>query len=54
MNDSEAMKEHIQLYYHHVKFGGLSDNEDIAVSVCYVISQGHVIKGSCEFIGRSL
>ena len=30
-----------------------SDNWDIVVLVCHVVSQDHVIKGSCDFIGRS-
>ena len=41
--------------YHPPRFGGLkpSDSGDIAVLVCHVISQDHVIKESCDFIGRS-
>ena len=30
-----------------------SGNEDIMVSVCYVISPNHVVKGSCDFMGGS-
>ena len=35
-------------------FGGNrhSDSEDIVVFVCYMISQDHVIKSSCDLIGR--
>ena len=46
----------MKISYHPAKFGGhrLSDSSDIVVLVCQVISQDHVIKGSCDFNGRSL
>ena len=46
----------IKLGYHLVKFGdhGQSDSDDIAVLLCHVISQDYVIKGSLDFISRSL
>ena len=49
-------QEFIKLGYHPVKFGGYrhSDNGDIMVLVCHVISQDHVIKGLYDFEDRSL
>ena len=49
-------QEFIKLGYHPVKFGGHkhSDNGDIMVLVCHVISQDHVIKGLYDFEDRSL
>ena len=40
--------------HHPTAFGGHNQFgiEDIMVLVYHVILQGHVIKGSCEFIGR--
>ena len=45
----------IKLGYHPVKFGGHrhSDNGDIMVLVCHVISQDHVIKGSYGILSKS-
>ena len=48
--------ELVKVGYHPVKFGGHrhSDNGDIVLPVCHVILQDHMIKVSCDFIGRSL
>ena len=57
--DQRAMwlyrQEAIKVSYHPAKFLGhrYSDSEDIVVSVCHVISKGHLIKDSCDFIGKS-
>ena len=56
-------KNHVMLWtgarqgdYHPVKFGGhrrcgSGDQNDL---VCHVISQDHMIKGSCDFTGHSM
>ena len=44
--------EPIKVSYHPVKLGGHRHfgSEDIMISVCHVILQDHVIKGSCDFM----
>ena len=39
--------------YHPAKFGGHRhcDSWDIMVLTCHVMSQDHVIKGLCDFMG---
>ena len=40
-------------FHRHAKFGSHRHcgNEDIMVSVCHAISQDHVIKEPCDFMG---
>ena len=42
--------------YFPAKYGshGHSDSGDIVISVCHLISKDHVIKGSFDFMVRSL
>ena len=44
-------QESIKVSYHSAKFGGQGPNggENIVILVCHVISQYHMIKGSCDF-----
>ena len=48
--------ESLKVSHRHKKFGGHrhSVSGDMAMLVCHVIWQDHVIKESCDFIGRSL
>ena len=41
--------------YYAAKLGGHKDCDsgNIMVLACHMISQNHVIKGSCDFMGRS-
>ena len=41
--------------YHPAKFGGHwhCGSGDIMVLACHVVSQGHLIKGSYDLMGRS-
>ena len=45
----------IKVRYHPAKFGGdsLSGSGLIMILICHLISQDHVIKGSCGFMGGS-
>ena len=47
-------QEPIKVGYHPVKFRGHRhpDSRDIVALLCQVISQDHVIKGSCDFVFR--
>ena len=42
--------------YHPAKFGGHMHcgSADVMALVCHVMLQNHVIKGSCDFMGRNL
>ena len=44
-----------QSYYHFAKFTGhkLFSSRDIIILICHVILQDLVIKGLCDFMGRS-
>ena len=46
----------MKITYLLAKFGGhrRCGSENIMILVCHVIFQNHVIKRSCDFIGRSL
>ena len=46
----------IKVGYYLAKFGDHrhSDGGDIVVLVSHMISEDHVIKGSCDIIGRSI
>ena len=48
-------QERIKVSCHPVKFSDCShsNSDDVLVLVCHVISQDHVIKGSCDFMERS-
>ena len=39
---------------HSTRFGNHShcDGGDVIISICHVISQGHLVKRSCNFISR--
>ena len=47
-------EEPIKVSYHSAKFGGCRScgSEDLMILVCHVILKGHMIKGSCGFMGR--
>ena len=42
--------------YHPAKFGGHMHcgSADVMALVCHAMLQNHVIKGSCDFMGRNL
>ena len=47
-------QEPITVNYYLAKFQGHKQSgSGIMISICHVISQNHVIKGLCDFIGGS-
>ena len=50
-----VVRSNLNVCHHPIKFGGHKHcgSEDITALLCHVISQDHVIKGSCDFMCRS-